>query len=349
MSMTVKDIQDDFIKQIIGEIDIQEQSITPKAMKKEGTNDVDDFMQAKASDMMIDKFQQTLAADNFFPQRLDPKIYDNGTLFQSTPCLTYLEAKNRVFASDTLEIKHLKMTTGFADEWIDPANNTAGTGTPVVGTATASMKFAAVPVSLSRIIGMGQSASSRQQLMNYAQMALRQGLNATIVAGDKDGGSNKFDGLDTIAVDSGNRTNLSGAEMTVARMDNLRAIYSTTLKSFPTFVLTNDFTTNQIAKDMAATVRNVNLADVAAGINPIAYTTPTGPIPIISDPNVPSTVTQRHLNMLNEQFIFVENFMTPSWVQKGNAKPFAEDGWMVLVSTLYNTAPGLTVQAYNGA
>lgn len=240
------------------------------------------------------------------------------------------------------------MTTGFAEEWIDPDNDTSGSGVPTIGTATASMKWAAVPVSLSKIIGMGASGTSRQQLMNLAILALRQGLNSAIVAGDATG-THQFDGLDTIATDSGNRTNLSGAQMTVARMDNLRAIMTTTLRSFPTFVLTNDFTTNQIALDMAATIRNVNVTEVVAGINPIAYTTPTGPIPIISDPFVPATATQRHLNMLNEQFIFLENFMTPSWVQAGATKPLTEDGWMVLGSTLYDTAPGLTVQAYNGA
>jgi len=316
-------------------------------MKKEGTDSIDDFVQSKQQDFMLQMFQQTLAPDNFFPQRLDPVIYDNGTLFKNTPTLTYLEAKNRVFPTDTLEIKHLKMTTGFAEEWIDPANDTSGDGTPVVGTGTASVKWCAVPVALSRILAMGQSRA-RPQLMNYAIMAIRQGLNAAIVAGDATG-TQKFDGLDTIAQDSGNRTNLSGAEMTVEKLDNLRAIMTTTLKSFPTFVLTNDFTTNQIAKNMAATVRNVNLADVVAGINPIAYTTPQGPIPIISDPFMPSTATQRRLDMFNEEFIFVENFMTPSWVQKGTSKPLTEDGWMVLGSTLYDTAPGLTVQGYNGA
>lgn len=348
MAASLESIQDDFLKQLLGETKVFQQDITPQAMKREGTGDIDDFVQSKQQDFMIQMFQQALAPDNFFPQRLDPTIYDNGTLFRSTPTLAYLEARNRAFPSDTLEIKHLKMTAGFTEEWIDPANSTTGDGTPTIGTATASMKWAAVPVALSRILGMGASRASRPQLMNLAIMALRQGLNAAVVAGDKDG-TQKFDGLDTICTDSGNRTNLAGAEMTVARMDNLRAIMTTTLKSYPTFVLSNDFTTNQIAKDMSATVRNVNITEVVAGINPIAYTTPTGPIPIISDPFVPATATQRHLNMLNEEFIFLENFMTPSWVQKGTEKPLVEDGWMVLGSTLYNTAPGLTVQAYNGA
>jgi len=341
----MKELGDEFLKQMLGETKVFQQDITPQAMKREGTGDIDDFVQSKQEDFMIDMFQQALAPDNFFPQRLDPQIYDNGTLFRNTPTLTYLEARNRAFPTDTLEIKHLKMTAGFVEEWIDPDNDTTGAGVPTVGTATASMKWAAVPVSLSRILGMGAS-KARPQLMNYAIMALRQGLNSAIVAGDSTG-TEQFDGLDTIAQDSGNRTNLAGAAMTVARMDNLRAIYTTTLKSFPTFVLTNDFVTNQIALDMAATVRNVNTTEVTAGINPIAYTTPTGPIPIISDPYVPSTATQRRLDMLNEEFIFLENFLTPSWVQKGTAKPLTEDGWMVLGSTLYNTAPGLTVQAYN--
>lgn len=347
MAASIESIQDDFLKQMLGETQVFQQDVTPQAMKREGTDDIDEFVQSKQQDFMLDAFQQTLAPDNFFPQRLDPQIYDNGTLYRNTPTLTYLEAKNRVFPTDTLEIKHLKMTSGFTEEWIDPANDTSGDGTPTVGTATASIKWAAVPVALSKILGMGAS-KARPQLMNAAIMALRQGLNAAIVAGDSTG-TEKFDGLDTIAADSGNRTNLNGASMTVAMMDNLRAIMTTTLKSFPTFVLTNDFTTNQIALDMASTIRNVNTTEVVAGINPIAYTTPQGPIPIVSDPFVPSTATQRRLDMFNEEFIFLENFMTPSWVQKGTSKPLTEDGWMVLGSTLYNTAPGLTVQAYNGA
>jgi len=323
--------------------------ISLKKHEKEGTDDIDDFIQSMGNDMLSKTtggIFETLAPTNFFPTRLDPKIYDNGTLFRRTPLLTYLEAKNKVMPSDTLDIKYLKQTAGFAGEWIDPAADTSGDGTPTIGTGSASMCYVALPVSLSRIIGMGASRASRPQIMNNAQMALREEINQTLVIGDATG-TMEFNGLDTIAVDSGNRTNMGGATaMTVEKLDDLSAIASATLKNPPSFILTNDFVMNQIRADMYPGVRNMTV-DVTTGVNPIAHSTGTGLIPFIVDPNVPSTGGQRNLDLFNEEHIFFEQFMDMSWVQKGTSKPFTEDGWLVAVNVLYNTYPGGTVQAYN--
>jgi hypothetical protein len=344
MATAKEDLQKSFLN-AIGKAEVKGQDINEKTMKREGTDDVDDFLESKMKDMFLGTFGETLAPANFFPTRLDPNIYDNGTLYRSTPFLSYLEAKNRVFPSDTLDIKYLKQTTGFAGEWIDPANDTSGDGTPVIGTATASMCYVALPVALSRIIGMGQSRTSRPQIMNNAQLALRQEINQTLVSGDTTG-TEEFDGIDTIALDSGNRTNNQGAAMTIEKLDALDAIMSDTLKSYTTAVLTNKFVMNQIRSDMYPGVRNERV-DVTAGINPIAYSTDAGPVPFIVDPNVPNTATQRRLDLINENFIFLENFMDMAYVQKGTSKPFTEDGWLTQVMVLYNTYPGGLVQMYN--
>lgn len=345
MAMKTEEIQKTFLE-AIGIPEIHGKDVNKKTMKREGTDDIDDFVQSAADDMMLKTFQETLAPDNFFPTRLDPNIYDNGTLYKRTPLLTYLEAKNKVLPSDTLDIKYLKQTAGFAAEWIDPANDTAGSGTPTIGTATASMCYVALPVKLSRIIGMGQSRASRPQIMNNAQMAFREEINQTLVSGSSSG-TEEFDGIDTIAAASGNRTNLSGTSaMTVEKLDDLNAIMTHTLKNYSSFVLTNDFVLNQIRADMYPGVRNETV-DVTAGINPIAYSTGSGPIPFIVDQNVPYTATQRRLDLFNEENLFFEQFMDMSWVQKGTDKPFTEDGWLVGVNVLYNTYPGGCVQAYN--
>jgi hypothetical protein len=332
------------ISEAIGKVEVHGQDINEKTLSREGTDDVDDFIQSVADDLGSKTFGETLAPDNFFPTRLDPQIYDNGTLFRRTPLLTYLEAKGRTFPSDTLDIKYLKQTAGFAGEWIDPANDTAGTGTPTIGTATASMCYVALPVSLSRIIGLGQSRASRPQIMNLAQIALREEINQTLVSGSSSG-TEEFDGLNTIAVASGNRTNLSGAAMTVEKLDDLCAIQCNTLKSDCSFVLTNDFVMNQIRSDMYPGLRNIPV-EVTAGINPISYSTPRGPVPFISDQNIPTTASQRTINLLDEENIFIENFIDMAWVQKGITKPFAEDGWLTQVLVMYNTYPGGITQGY---
>lgn len=349
MAVSAQQIQQDIMEALKGNIEIKTQPINEKAFKKEGTDDLDDFVQSIAGDMALGtsgQLQQAMASGNYFPTVLDPTIYDNGVLYRKTPCLTYLETKNRRRPADSTEHKFIKMTAGFTEEWITETGNTLGTGEATTGTATASMKYVALPVSMSDIIGKGASAPARAQLMEYAQVALREGFNKVVVAGDSAGGSNQFDGLDEIAEDSGTRVNLAGAELTLSDLFSAEATMNLTAKASPSFLLTNAEVMNQIKEDMVPTLRNERV-DVTAGVRVPAYASNAMDIPIISDPNVPHTATQRRLDFIDELYAFIADFMTPFFVPAGRTKPFASDGWYAQVAVQYHTAPAKNVQIYN--
>jgi len=108
MAMKAEEIEKTFLE-AIGKVETHGKDITEKTMKKEGTDDIDDFIQSMGNDMLSKTtggIFETLAPTNFFPTRLDPKIYDNGTLFRRTPLLTYLEALVNLFSEGHLGVVH---------------------------------------------------------------------------------------------------------------------------------------------------------------------------------------------------------------------------------------------------
>ncbi len=348
MAASVQEIQEDIIEKLRGNVGVQTEPITEKAAKREGAENFDDLVQSMASDMQLGtsgRLEQAMSSGNYFPTILDPTIYDNGVLYRRTPCLSYLETKNRRKPANSTEHKYIKLTAGFAGEWIAETGNTSGSGEATTTPATASMCYLALPVSMSDIIGKGASAAARAQLLEYAQVALREEFNKVVVAGDSAGGSNQFDGLDEIAENSGTRINLSGAELTLEDLFSAEATMTETLKASPSFLLTGASVVNQIKKDMTPTLRNERY-DVTAGVRVPAYASNAMDIPIISDPNVPATAAARRLDFIDEMFAFIADFMTPSWAPAGRTKPFASDGWYTQVAVQYHTAPAKNVQIY---
>lgn len=345
MATNVEQIKQDMVDQLRGQVEVKTKKLDEKALKKEGTESIDDLVESITSDMMVNTFQQQMSSANFMPTILDPQIYDNGVLYGMTPCLTYLESKGRRMPANSTEIEYIKLTAGFAGEWVQETDATSGSGEATTSTATANMKYLALPISLSDMIGKGASATARAQLMEYAQMALREEFNRTLVAGDVNV-NYEFDGLDEIAEDSGTRVNMSGAEITIDDLNSAEATMTRTPKTFPTFLLTGAEVLNQIKADMMATLRNVDKVDVTAGVRVPAFASNRGDVPIIADPNVPATAAARRLDFINELFVFISDFVTPSFVAKGKSKPFASDGWLTQVAVLYHTAPAKNVQLY---
>jgi hypothetical protein len=349
MAVSKEQIQEDIMEALKGNLEIKTQPVTEKAFKKEGTDNLDDFVESIASDMALGtsgQLEQAMASGNYFPTVLDPTIYDNGVLYRRTPALTYLETRNRRRPANSTEHKFIKLTAGFTEEWIAETGNTTGTGEATTAPGTASMRYVALPVSMSDIIGKGASGSSRAQLMEYAQVALREGFNKVVVAGDATTTPTQFDGLDEIAEDSGTRVDLANTEITLEDLFNGEAIMTETLKSTPSFLLTGASVLNQIKKDMVPTLRNERV-DVTAGVRVPAYASNAMDIPIISDPNVPAVAAQRRLNFIDELYVFIADFMTPFWVPAGKTKPFASDGWYAQVAVQYHTAPAKNVQIHN--
>lgn len=326
-------------------IETQKVGITEKNMKKEGATSVEEFIREVAGDFL----KQEMASTNYFPVRLDPTIYNVSVLYGMSPVLTYLESRGRKSATGDTKVEYIRYTSGFAGEWIGETDNTSGTGEAVTGTATANMYFLAMPIAMSDLIGQGASSRARAQLMNFAQQGLREELNAKVVAGS--GTSNTFKGIDKLMEDSGLRVDKSGEKVTLADIRALETQLLETRKVRPSFITAANSVVDQLVDEMQGlasyTAGGMQGLDIVAGINVPKYNSNTGPIPIIQDPNVPKTANQKRLDMLNEQHLFLEEFMSPAYIQEGRSKPFAGSGWLGQIIVMYDVAPELGGQVYN--
>ena len=341
------------IKEILKQNIVTEgKSFSQKDIDRKGEDSVEEYVRNIAMDVLNQATGDTDQSGNYFPVRLDPNIYDTGVLFESSPVLTYLESKGRRSPQDTMEVKYIQLKSGFTSTWIDETQDEGATNdTANTGTATADMKIHLMPITMSDLIGKGASGTARAQLMNFAQEGFREDLNAQIVSGTA--GSYSFNGLDTLAtantsVASGHaRIDMSGAVMDLDTLNKMDTVFSDELRSRPTFVMTSAVVEDQIEKDMSSIARADNEMPITAGIEVPYFRSDAGKIPIITDPNVPKTATQRHLDMFNERQIFIQDFMTPSFITKGRDKPFASTGWLAEILVQYHVSPTQMVQAYD--
>ncbi len=331
--------------------------LTTKGMKKEGATEPDDYIRSLQQDLLGRILQQTISSTNFMPMKLDPNVYDQSTLFMTSPALTFLEGRNRRAPSDTTKINFIELTQGFQDEWIAETDGTQGDGTAQTQLGLATMCVQALPISLSDLLGSGQSAQSRAQLMQYAQEALREGFDNVLINGTTTTGSpavatNKFSGLMTIAQAQGYSEDAQGNALLLKNVRNLEAQLTQQRKGWADFILTNVDVHNQLVEDMTATVKNVNTVNITANTPVNAFQSSRGPLPIITDPYVPFTLPGAQTNsgvfgMFNSNRIFISDFVHNSWVEKGKTKPVATDGWLVQVSVMYNAEPLKTAIRYN--
>lgn len=341
------------IKEILKEQIITEgKTFSQKDIDRKGEDSVEEYVKNIAMDIFKQASGDTTESSNYFPVRLDPQIYDTGVLFESSPTLTYLETQGRRSPMDTMEVKYIQLKSGFSSTWIDETDDSGATSAVAnTGTDTASMCIHVMPITMSDLIGKGASSTARAQLMNYAQEGFREDLNTQIVSGAA--GSYAFDGLDTLAtantVNGGaRRVDMSGSNpMDLATLNKMDTIYSDTLKSRPTFIITSAAVEDQIEQDMSTIVRAENELPVTAGIDVPYFRSDNGKIPIITDPNVPKTATTRHLDMFNERQIFIQDFMTPAFITEGRTKPFASTGWLAEILVMYHVSPTQMVQAYD--
>jgi hypothetical protein len=325
-------------------------------MQRDGTDNVDDYIKNLTGDLMgqagVD-LKQTLTSTVFQPVLLDPDVHDQGTLYNITPFLTYLENKGRRTPAGSTKEDYIQLTQGFVPEWIGETAATVGSGTPAVNNAHAVVYVEALPMSFSDLLAFGQGATSKAQLMQFAQEALREGFNQAIISGSNANQPNQMDGIFTICANQTGalpsyRMNKSGAEVTVDDMNQLDAGLTDVNKGYATFALSTRTVLNQIKKDMQDILHlNMPQYNVTAGVNVPAYTGPNGDIPIISDSQVPNTAGGRHLGLFNERHIFIKDIINNAWVEKGRTMPIATEGWLVQVSMMYHVAPPLMAELYN--
>ena len=326
--------------------------LTLKGMKKEGATEPDDYIRSLQQDLLGGILQQTISSTNFMPLKLDPNVYDQSTLFMTSPALTFLEGRNRRAPADTTKINFIELTEGFSAEWIAETDATEGDGTAQTELGLATMCVQALPISLSDLLGSGQSAQSRAQLMQYAQEALREDFDNVIINGNTTTNANEFTGLMSIAQASGYSEDAQGNALLLKNVRNLEAQLSQQRKGWADFCLTNVDVHNQLVEDMTATVKNVNTVNITANTPVNAFQSSRGPLPIITDPYVPFTLPGASTNsgvfgMFNSNRIFISDFVHNSWVEKGKTKPVATDGWLVQVSVMYNAEPLKTAVRYN--
>jgi len=356
-------IKDDLKEYFKGIMQTEGVQLDAKGMKKEGADTTADYIYSKAGDVLGNIMGQTISSPNFFPIVLDPNLYDQGALYQITPLLTYLESRGRRFPADTTHFNYIKFgPQGFSDTWIGENDSATPSGFPDASTTlgTAQMCFHAVPFSLSDLLGAGQSVTSRAQLMDKIQETLREGLNSALINGSISSNANQFNGLSTIA--SANTTinsDMGGVAPTVSDVRKTEANLAILGKGYPTFLLTDNYTNNAILDDMTPTIVNMNqIQNLVAGVDVTGWQSARGRIPIIVDPFSPSAatpynsstntgVTTRQIGMYNERTIFMQDLITPSWVEMGKTKPLATDGWVVQATVMYNTEPTKTAIMYD--
>ncbi len=340
-------LQQKFNEMFKDKLQVQSVDITKQGLKREGTDSIDDYMSTLQQDMLNNLLGQATSVDVFMPTVLDPNVYDQGSLYGMTPFLTFLEAQGRRSPADTSKIDFIEMTDGLQEEWISDDETTTGTGKGAFKNAHATMFVEALPLSFSDILGKGQSATAKAQIMGFAQETMREGLDKAIIAGDNASNSKQFDGLFKMIAGNGFRTSLGG-ELTVSAVNDVSAGLSEQKKGWADFCLTTETVNNQLIKDMVTTVRQqvVPNYQVAANIMLNTYNSSHGPIPIVVDPYVPNTAAARHFGMLNTKNLFLRDLINQSWVEQGRTKPVATTGWLVQVSTLYNTVPSKTAELY---
>jgi len=367
MAAAQTQVQQDIKAQFLGMIEkklgkplnqaVQTQTVplTVKGMEQEGATDPDDYIRSIQQDLLGGILKQTISSTNFMPMKLDPNVYDQSTLFMTSPALTFLEGRNRRAPADTTKINFIELIEGFSAEWINETEGTLGDGTAQTQLGLATMCVQALPISLSDLLGSGQSAQSRAQLMQYAQEALREDFDNTIIngtTGTQGSPTNKFSGLMTIAQAQGYSEDASGNPLLLKNVRNLEAQLTQQRKGWADFCLTNVDVHNQLVEDMTATVKNVNTVNITANTPVTAFQSSRGPLPIITDPYVPYTVPGANTNsgvfgMFNSNRIFISDFVHNSWVEKGKTKPVATDGWLVQVSVMYNAEPLKTAIRYD--
>ena len=325
--------------------------INEKAIKKEGTGNIDEYLKGMQEDFLggMGVLNQTLASTVFQPVLLDPNVYDQGTLYGLSPFLSYLEAKGRRAPAGSTKQDYIQMTSGISEEWIAETAATQGTSDYGMQNAHAFAYVEAIPLSFSDLMQYGQGASSKAQMMGFAQEALREGLNKALLTGDNSGSSNtQMDGLFTIAAAHGIRSDKSNNSVQVADLDKASADLSEQRKGYATAVVTTETVLNQIKADMTNILKvNMPTYDVQAGLRIPAYTGPRGDVPIIVDPYTPNTAGSRRVGMFNERHIFIKDLINNAWVEKGKTKPVATDGWMVQCTMMYHVSPTQIADIYD--
>ncbi len=362
MAASQKEIIDAFKTDLKESIKIDfSPKLNEQGMKREGTDNAAEYIMNTVQDGFLKQAALDLpSAANFFPIQLDPNVYDQSSLYGITPLLTYLESKARRTAASTTKFNFIKLTQGFQEEWITPEGTTTGTEYGATDLGEAQICYEAVPFDLSDLLGIGQTVGSRAQVLGFIQETLREGLEKVLITGDKGtemSPTNKFDGLFTIAEESGIYKDNAGAEITLEALRGVHADLRQRKKGYGTFVLTDEYTHASIQKNMAATIRNVNTVDnIIAGVNPTAFQTSAGQLPIIVSPFSPMTMpdpedgskpTDRKAGIFNERFINIQDLITPSWVAKGRTKPLTSDGWILQATVMFNNVPSKTAALYN--
>jgi hypothetical protein len=120
--------------------------LTLKGMKKEGATEPDDYIRSLQQDLLGGILKQTISSTNFMPLKLDPNVYDQSTLFMTSPALTFLEGRNRRAPADTTKISFIELTEGFQAEWIAETDGTEGDGTAQTELGIATMCVQALPI-----------------------------------------------------------------------------------------------------------------------------------------------------------------------------------------------------------
>lgn len=333
--MNIESIKDKLMDE---EIEFSEIPLTEKALSREGTDDLAEFVKGVVEDYVKEQTQSA----NFFPIRLDPKIYDPSYLYYQTPYLSFLEAKGRRQTIDTTKLQYLHLTEGFSAEFITETGNTTDDGVATTQLKSASINIMAMKISLSDLIGKGASATARAQLMDFAQLGFRESLEDALINGT--GSSNKPVGIRKAATDEGLGVDLNGEDITPEVIMDAETDLFEKRKARASFILTSPGIINMLIDNLGEAYQYVinptgRGYEVVPGATAPMFNTNNGPIPMIQTPFMLQSGVNRDLIMADHTTINLYDFIPTSYVEAGRVKPLATDGWLVNVFMTFNVLP----------
>lgn len=263
---------------------------------KETFNEIMDVFTAE----MQKAAQTTTTTEDIIQVEYEKEI--KTSLISEAPFLRFLEEKGRVKPSTSAAFgwytKDPKTGAEFIAETGDIPSSSAKEWDKVVKT----QKVITYPISVSMMAQLGNTGIDlinddiQDGFKDIAKVK-----NTAYLLGDSSVNSNSFDGIDKLA---GNKSNIGGEAVTMEAVDNL--IDAVINKGgTPDAIVTTARSARQLTTEQQKKEQKNDTVEFVPGGWVRSYYAPTGQIPVITDPNLVTTLNNGNVNPGSEDKLFV--------------------------------------------
>lgn len=249
------------------------------------------------------------SAGDLIPEVFDPDIISY--VVNDAPFLLRLESLGQVQSHRSKIVSTRVKTSGTATSAIGETDNVPAGTDSVYDKLTGNMTTYVTPIKVSLMAQLGAQDVTdlmedevRDSILDHYKT-----LNHDMIVGD--GTSNTMTGLKNSITT--NTTNMAGSEITSKfQVDQLCQKVMDSGGS-PTALLTTANVKSQLDEILWPNVQVVPSIDMAFGYQVASYDAPNGRrIPIIVDPEVPTTTNQQELYVLTEQQLRLKQLLPPT-------------------------------------